>query len=117
MNYFKLILMIFTISFVLVTPVTGAESEEEPGPWETYSLRLGGFYSTLDTSFRVGTGVGLDIDMEELLDMDSTTTVFKLGGLWRFSDNKKHRLDFSWFAFRRSGSVETDQTIEIEDDN
>ncbi len=119
MQYRKINFIILIISTALVIPSTaiGAGSEEDQGPWERYALRFGGFYSTLDTSFRVGAGIGVDIDMEELLDMDSTTTVFKVGGLWRFSDNKKHRLDLSWFAFRRTGSVEIDQTIEIEDRN
>ena len=116
-NRIRVIVIVFILCFVVALPAMGAESGEEQGPWETYGLSLGGFWSTLDTSFRVGSGIGLDIDLEELLDMESTTTVFKVGGLWRFSNNKKHRLDLSWFAFRRSGSTILDQDIEIEDRN
>ena len=101
----------------MASPVMGTEAEQQKDPWETYAITIGGFFSSLDTSFRVGSGVGLDLDAEELLDMDSTTTVFRVGGLWRFTDNKKHRLDFSWFAFHRSSSTTVSQRFEIEDQN
>jgi hypothetical protein len=117
MNFLKISIIVTIILVVAAAHVMSAETEHQDDPWETYAITLGGFSSSLDTSFRVGAGVGLDIDAEELLDMDSTTTVFKIGGSWRFSDNKKHRLEFSWFAFHRDGSVTVDQTIEIEDRN
>lgn len=117
MKSYNLTIMICLMLMVTAPSVMSAEAEQQKDPWETYALSLGGFFSTLDTSFRVGSGIGLDIDVEELLDMDSTSTVFKIGGSWRFSDNKKHRLDLSWFAFHRDGSVTVGQTIEIEDRN
>jgi hypothetical protein len=99
--------------------VMSAEAEQQKDPWETYALTLGGFTSRVDTSFRVGShsGIGLDLDAEDLLDLDSSSTVFKVGGLWRFSDNKKHRLDLSWFAIHRNGSVTVGSTFDIEDRN
>ncbi|MDJ0782004.1 MAG: hypothetical protein QNJ22_08525 [Desulfosarcinaceae bacterium] len=56
----------------------------------------------------------MDLDAEELLGQDSTNTVFRIGGLWRFSDNRRHRVDLSWFAFRRSGSRTVGQDFEFE---
>jgi hypothetical protein len=117
MSHFKLILMILFPCVALATPSLSAESENRKDPWETYALKLGGFFSTLDTSFRVGSGVGLNLDVEELLGMESSTSVFRIGGMWRFTENKHHRFDLSWFAFHRSGSVTVDQTFEIEDRN
>jgi hypothetical protein len=117
MKHLMLTMIICIMLIAAANPVMSTETEQHKNPWETYSLTIGGFLSSLDTSFRVGSGLGLDLDAEELLDMDSTDTVFRVGGLWRFTDNKKHRLDLSWFAFHRSSSVTVDQTFEIEDRN
>lgn len=59
---------------------------------------LGVFVSATDTSFRIGSGIGLNIDTEEALGLDATNTVFRADALWRFTDNKRHRLDFTWFS-------------------
>jgi hypothetical protein len=93
----------------------GTEAEQQKDPWEKYSIAIGGFISTVNTSIRFGSGVGLDIDAEELLDVDSSNTVFRVGGLWRFTDTKRHQLDLSWFAYHRSGSATVGNTLEIED--
>jgi hypothetical protein len=50
-----------------------------------------------------------------MLDVDSKTSVFRVGGLWRFTDTKRHRLDLSWFAFHRDASSTVTNTLEIED--
>jgi hypothetical protein len=94
-------------------PATAA-SEAADTPWETYGLSGGVFISDTNTSIRLGTGVGVDLDAEDLLGLDSTNTVFRVGGLWRFSDNQRHRVDLSWFAFHRSGSKTVGQDFEFE---
>ncbi len=119
MKPFYLIVMICFMLIFTAPSVMSAEPEQQKDPWETYAITLGGFFSSVDTSFRVGSrsGIGLDLDAEDLLDLDSTRTVFKVGGLWRFSDNEKHRLDLSWFAIHRNGSATVDNTFDIEDRN
>lgn len=67
-------------------------------PWEKFGVNLGVFVSATDTSFRIGSGIGLNIDTEEALGLDATNTVFRVDALWRFTDNKRHRLDFTWFS-------------------
>jgi hypothetical protein len=102
------------IFFVFPTGILSATGNEQSDPWETYGLTAGVFLSNLNTSFRLGAGIGVDVDAEELLDFDSTGNVFRISGLWRLSKNQKHRLDLSWFAYNRSGSKRIDQDIEIE---
>lgn len=114
MRYLSIIIIVCLIYvFAQVSKLSAAEHETNT-PWETYGLSAGFFVSNLNTSFRLGSGIGVDVDAEELLDLDSTSNVFRVGGLWRFSDNKKHRVDLSWFAFHRSGSKTLAQDIEIE---
>jgi hypothetical protein len=89
------------------------EKTAEQEPWEKAAFKVGGFISSTNTSFRLGSGAGVDIDVEKLLNLDSTNTVYRLGGLWRFTDNRKHRMDLSWFSLRRSGENTLDQDVEI----
>jgi len=46
--------------------------------------------------------------------MDTKQTVFRAGGIWRFSDNRRHRADLSWFAIRRDSSKQLGQPITID---
>ncbi len=115
MKRFILTMLICLMLSVTTSPVMGTEAEQQKDPWNKYAITLGAFISKLDTSVRVGSGFGLDLDAEEFLDMESSNTVFRVSGLWRFTDNKRHRLDLSWFAFYRSGSTTVLEDFEIED--
>lgn len=83
------------VLFLMPQVCLASEQQSDGQPWEKFSVNLGVFISSVDSSFRIGTGVGLDIDIEDLLDLDATNTVFRTGTLWRFSDNRRHRLDFN----------------------
>ena len=115
MKRFILTMLICLMLSVTTSPVMGTEAEQQKSPWEKYSLMIGGFISTVNTSVSFGSGLGICLDAEELLDVDSSNTVFRVGGLWRFTDTKRHRLDLSWFAYHRSGSSTVGNALEIED--
>ena len=83
-------------------------------PWERFSLELGTALYTSDSNVRLGfPGLALDIDVEELIGADSETNVFSLQTFWRFTRNRRHRIDFSYFRFRRKGSRSIGRDIEI----
>ena len=44
------------------------EKSVERGPWEKVAFNFGGFVSSTNTSFRLGSGRGVDIDVEKLLE-------------------------------------------------
>jgi hypothetical protein len=84
-------------------------------PWDKFTLNLGTFVSSTDSSVRLSAkGVGITVDVEEALGLDTTTTVFRTAGIWRFSDNRRHRLDLSWFALRRDGDKQLTQDLTID---
>ncbi len=122
MKFKKVICLIGVLaSLAILLPVFQAQAaqvdEQGDYPWEKAGANLGIFLSALNTSFRIGSGVGLDIDVEEVLGLDTNDTVFRADALWRFSDNRRHRLDLTWFSFRRDGSRQIFQDITIEDEN
>jgi hypothetical protein len=107
-----------TIGVFLVSQAAIAEELNlEEKPWEKFGVDLGVFLAGLDSNIRLGTGIGVDIDVEQLLDLDSTNTVFRAGALWRFTNNRRHRLDLTWFSFRRDGNRRILEDITIEDDD
>ncbi len=92
--------LLFMLSF---GATVGAASEEADGalPWETWNVSLGALFTTLDSRIRIGSGLGLDIDVEEALNLDSNLTVVRLEGMRRWG---KHSIDLGWVAFHRSAT-------------
>lgn len=74
-------------------------------PWKKFSFTAGGFFNRINSSLRYGlSGLGVEVDMEEVLGLDTNMFVFKTEAAWRFSDNLRHRLDAGWFAINRKSS-------------
>jgi hypothetical protein len=110
-------LSIVVIAVLLLPAVSGgSEDQSNAQPWETVGLSAGYLISNVNTSLRLGTGLGVDIDLENLLGLDSTNSVSRVGGLWRFTDNQRHRLDLSWFSLSRNGSLKILGDITFEND-
>lgn len=84
---------------------------------ERFNFRLGGFLiSEFDSTLRLDSRkvpIGTVIDLEDNLDLERETTVLRLDGFYRF--NKKHRVDFGWYAFKRDGFAQVIEEIRIGD--
>ena len=82
-------------------------------------MDLGYFISHTNTELSLGSGLGITVDAEDLLGLDASNSVFRIDGSWRFTDNRRHRLDMTWFSFRRDGSktIGRDFTIKDDEDN
>ncbi|MDY6792558.1 MAG: hypothetical protein SWH54_14955 [Thermodesulfobacteriota bacterium] len=60
-------------------------------------------------------GLGIEVDVEDSLDLDSSVSVFRVDGLWRFSRNLRHRLDLGWFDISRDSTTTLLGNIQIGD--
>ncbi len=69
-----------------------------------FSLSLGGFVTDYDTKTRLDSNNnrGFDTDFEDDLGLDSSDSVFRLDGYYKFSP--RHRFDFSVFDLSRSAT-------------
>jgi len=105
--------ILFVAGFLFFGAAYAEDNEREQGPWEKAAINFGGFISSNNTAFRLGSGAGVDLDVEEFLNMDTTNSVFRLGGMWRFTNNRRHRMDLSWFRLQRSGDTTIGQDIVI----
>lgn len=91
-----------------------ASALETGSPWEKWSLSLGGMLVTTSSSARFGlAGAGVEVNLEELLGLDSSTSSYRFEGGWRFSDNLRHRIGVSWLDLSRSGELVTRQDVDV----
>ncbi len=105
--------IIAVISFGLLSPLPGLAQERQR---ERAGILIGAFITDRATETRLDTnsGLGTDIDFENDLGLESSTTVGRLGGYVWFKP--KQRFDFSLFDLSRSASRRIDETIEFGDE-
>ena len=101
----------------LETPQPEEEQLFEDYPWDRYRLEFGGFVAGIDSEVRLGfTGVGIEIDLEEALDLDTSLAAFSLGADWRFTQNLRHTFRLNWKSIRRSAVATLGQDLELGDE-
>lgn len=95
------------LTLVLLSSLATADTRLD----DRFSLSLGVFITDRDTDTRLdGTTTGSDIDFEKELGLDSSDTVFRIDGYYRF--NERHRLDFSVFDLSRVGSKQINRDLQ-----
>ncbi len=114
----RIITIKVAIAGIMLFAATAFAEEANQGsvkPWEKGAITFGVFLSGTDSTVRIGSpGYGVSVDVEEVLALETTTTVFRTDGMWRFTDNLRHRIDASWFALRRNGSTTLGRDITID---
>jgi hypothetical protein len=96
--------------------VLAEETEKQKKPWEKFSFKAGGFVTSLNTDVRIGlrgAGTGVDVNIEEALDLDSSTTVIRSDLLYRFGDEDLHRFDLTYMNLRRNSQKVLSKEIEF----
>ncbi|MEN8244841.1 MAG: hypothetical protein ABFS43_08075 [Thermodesulfobacteriota bacterium] len=86
----------------LGTSMAGEAAQDSP--WEKFSLNAGVFASRINSNVRFGSGLGTTVNLEDALGLEADNQVFRIDTYWRFTRNRKHRLDFTWFSFKRSAT-------------
>lgn len=85
-------------------------------PWKKFNVDVGYYISSSDTTLGLGVrGLGVEVDLEEFFGLDDTTSLFKINAFWRFTNNRRHRLDLKWYSFHRDGNTSLLRDITIED--
>jgi hypothetical protein len=113
----RIYVIVFALA-ILSPSVVAAEEGEKAKPWERFSLNVGGFVANLNSDFRIGSqslGVGLDVNPEDALGLDSSLFVFRADALWRFTSNRRHRFELSYYDLRRASTKTLEADIQIND--
>jgi hypothetical protein len=113
MRYLEKPMYVVVVIIALLAINAPAWAEEESLP-DRFMLRLGGYNAqNADTVVRLDANnlpVGTYVDFHDTLGGDTSKTVFRMDGLYRFND--KHSLNFSWYALRFNGSRVLDRDIQ-----
>lgn len=102
-----------------VTPAAESSVDPEDMPWDKLYVQLGAFLADLDSSFRLGAenlGIGISLDVEKFLGLESSKSAFRFDAGWRFKKNLRHRLQLNWFSFKRSGTNTLTEDVDIGDE-
>jgi hypothetical protein len=101
-----MVLLIAGLSY-LAAPAAADSLEDD-----RFSLSLGVFLTDRDTEARFDSslGEGTDTDLEADLGLDSSDSVFRVDGYFRFSE--RHRADFSVFDLSRKNSRQIERDIQ-----
>ena len=92
------------LAVVLSQPAYAAD--DFVGPWERFSVSLGGFGALSNSDIRVGTnvlGAGLDINVEDALGMSTSQGSARIDALYRIGEKRRHRVGLGYFALSRTG--------------
>jgi hypothetical protein len=85
-------------------------------PWEKWSISAGAFVADLNNTIRFGApGLGLEFDLESALGLQSSQTVFRIDGAYRFGANNRHRVDFTWFDLSRDATRVLEEEVDLPD--
>ena len=96
-------------------PISDARFVDTPLLTDRFSLSMGGFLMSFDSSAAAGVGSGLGglIDIEELLGIDPNQNVFRLDGLYRFDHHNS--VAFGYWGVRRSAEGAFSATVDFLD--
>jgi hypothetical protein len=118
MKTIRCLVLVCCALILCAAPVRAADTDPVDTPWQKLYLNIGYFITSMDSGFRLGSGtngIGVDLDVEDLLGLDTSETAFRIDAGWRFTKNKRHKLQFSWFNIDRSGEKLLNSQVEIPD--
>jgi len=119
MTLHKTILLIASLALGITvwTYAIADDRYDDYQPSERFKLRVGGFLiDRFDTTARFDSTqfpIGTLIDLEENFNVDSSETVLRIDGFYRF--NNRHRVDWTYYRSRRSGTAIATQDYIIGD--
>ena len=102
--------------------LVGRAAEEAPAkrflPWEKGYIKFGGYAAAFDSSVAFGINhvAGLTLNAEELLDLDSSLTVFRAEAMYRPGKSLRHQVDFTYASYHRDGRTTLDEDLTINGD-
>jgi hypothetical protein len=100
--------------------LAGSANAQQPseGPWDKFSIAIGGYASTLDSELQVNSetlGVGAVIDLKNTLGVESKYTTGRLDTIYRYGKSRRHQIEFHYFESNRSGDRTLTEDIQIGD--
>ncbi len=94
----------------LLAAPAGADDDRISWFQESVSLKAGAIFAFVDTDVEVD---GNHLDLEHDLNLDDFEVLPSLEARWRFTQNRKHRLEIGYFSILRSGTDTINFDLEL----
>jgi hypothetical protein len=84
-------------------------------PWEKGYVKFGGYAASFDSTvaFGLNKAAGITFNAEQLFDLDSSLTVFRVDAMYRPGKSLRHQVDFTYASYHRDGSATLNEEITI----
>lgn len=113
-----ILIVIFWMDFSAGFAQKKSASNQSYQEWNRFSIEFGGYLTNISSNFRLGAdnlGIGLDINFEQALGLETTSLTYYGQFLYRFSKNRRHALKARYFQIVRKSSKVIEADIEVND--
>jgi len=86
---------------------------------DRWNIRIGGFIAGVDSTVRIGLdnlSAGLDIDLEDALNLEKSVSAFRIDGRYRFGKGLRHQVRLEYSAYHREAIRTIAREIEFGDE-
>jgi hypothetical protein len=113
----KAILVLASLVLATWSSLAGAQNNYDDHQLkDRWRIHAGGLRTEdTNTTIRLDSSVGLGtfVELENKLNVESSVTVFRFDGHYRF--NRAHRVEWSWYNIVRDGSATVEEELQIGD--
>ena len=109
-----------SIRIILAFVFAGPALAQDPrtGPWERFSISVGGFITESDTTVQINSntlGVGAVLDLENVLGVERSFQTYRIDAKYRIGQTRRHEIELHYFNSQRDGNKALEQDIQIGD--
>jgi hypothetical protein len=112
---------VLTLCVLLLTPLAYAQVKSsdplsEKEAFHRWYFSVGPYAAIINSGVSVGlenVGLGLNLDVEKLLGLDTETLTFRVDAAYRAGRTGRHKIGLSWFSFNRTGKNTLSEDIPI----
>ncbi len=100
------VLMMLIILSAQLSMAGSNNTENDQEPWAEAGLYFGGMIVEVNSDLNLGfsrSGNKIQVDVEEILDLDSKVTAFRADAFWRLS--RRNRVDFTYYDLSRESTA------------
>jgi len=121
-KFFILLIFISANSFSLygidrpIAPTVKDSLQKVHDSWDRFSLSTGVFFSNYSSGISIGSkkiGLGVHVDIENILGLETSTTAFKGNANYRFGKSMRHVISFGYFGIYRNSYKVLKKELEI----
>ena len=114
----KNVLIIVLLSSAMLFAQDKEKTVSVDSPWKKIEFSAGGYLTDITTEVRIGSdalGIGLSVDLERALGLETSSFIFKADGLFRFGKKQRSFVGFGYFGLTRKSEKVLATDIEFFD--